>query len=123
MVLAPAPPLSEAAAARTPEQLRTLELARLRAGLLGPDAGMDAAVRAVRLAVGLRLDAIPDAVAIDVVERGVARGELDAALGDDIRGFFEAVDGCRFGGGRGTEPGGMARTAADLVDRLAGGSR
>ncbi|KAB2663186.1 MAG: protein BatD [Verrucomicrobia bacterium] len=112
-----------AAAARTPEQLRTLELARLRAGLLGPDAGMDAAVRAVRLAVGLRLDAIPDAVAIDVVERGVARGELDADLGDDIRGFFEAVDGCRFGGGRGTEPGGMARTAADLVDRLAGGSR
>jgi len=111
------------AAASTPEQRWAAELARLRAGLLGPAAGIDPAVRAVRLAVGLRLGSVPDGVAGDVVERGVARGDLDRSLGDEIRSFLETVDDSRFGGGRAVEPVGVARTAAGLVDRLAGGSK
>ncbi len=103
---------------KTPEQLRTAELARLRARLSGHDATVDDAVRSVRLALALRLGRVPDAIAADAARDAVARGAIDAALGDDVGAFLEAVDDSRFGGGKGREPIRLARAAAALVDRL-----
>ena len=112
-----------ALAEKSPEQLRTTELARLRARLSGPDATVDDAVRAVRLALALRLGRGPDGIAADVARDAVARGAMDPALGDAVGAFLEAVDDSRFGGGKGREPIGLARTAAALVDRLAEGAK